>query len=109
LRNVLGIGAPVGHLDEGIFLAELVGDRPQRLVHDHGGVEDNLAFLARAFDQLLLAIRPAIVEDVDRCLRGGRAGTKPDRKSHKHRDMADLVAHASPPFVSISASAMRTP
>src|SRR5206468_9347495 len=100
--NVLGVGAPMRHLDERISLAEAIGDRAQRLVHDHGRVEGNLAFLARALDQLLLAVRAAVIEDV---LRGRRLGAEHGREHQRdHR-----FAHASPPLVSINASAIRTP
>src|SRR5262249_38285281 len=97
---------------QGIFLAELICNRPQRLVDNHGRIEGDLAFLARALDQLLLAIRSTVFEDIVGCLCGGQGGAelsaKHDRECHRNRFHS---AHASPPvaLASIRASAIRTP
>ena len=51
--DLFGIGAPERHLDERIFFLERCRYRAQRLIDDHAGVEDDLALLFGAVDQLL--------------------------------------------------------
>src|SRR5262245_2336277 len=101
------------HPDERILLAEPVGDRPQGLVHNHCRIERDLAFLARALDQLLLAIRPVVLEDIVQRLGGGRVGAERVGAEHDRECQRNRMnsAHACPPvaLASISASAIRTP
>jgi len=61
--DVLGVAAPIGHLDEGVFFLKGRGQRAQRLIDDHGGVVGDLPFLLGAFDQLFRAVRPGVGQD----------------------------------------------
>ena len=47
----------------GYFFMKPAVERTQHLVHDQRRVEDDLALLLGAVDQLLLAIRALVVED----------------------------------------------
>jgi hypothetical protein len=78
LRNVLGIGAPIGSFDERILLAELFHDRSRRLAHDQRRVKDDLTLLHGALNQLLLPIRPLVEKDVLRTLRRSRSRMQHD-------------------------------
>ena len=62
--DLLGIGAPITDLYEGILGLEGRGERTQRLIDDHRRVIGELALLFGAFDQPVGAIRAGIGQDI---------------------------------------------
>jgi hypothetical protein len=91
--ELIGVAAPVARPDVRILLLEGLGQRPQQLVHDHAGVDDDRAFPAGSVLEQLLPVRALVVEDLfggergrggrPKRQRGGGEGNPADRHGRR--------------------------